>query len=104
MKTHVGFTLFIFIFLVSQLANAQSDAISTEGLEDGVVIEYIYRRTVTSIRPPIPASARDRDEYFPPAWSDDPEEITAKIPYLWISNPLDNVSLLIHKTLYTNNI
>ncbi len=85
MKTHVGFTLFIFIFLVSQLANAQSDAISTEGLEDGVVIEYIYRRTVTSIRPPIPASARDRDEYFPPAWSDDPEEITAKIPYLWIS-------------------
>ena len=85
MKTHVGFILFIFIFLVSQLANAQSDAISTEGLEDGVVIEYIYRRTVTSIRPPIPASARDRDEYFPPAWSDDPEEITAKIPYLWIS-------------------
>ncbi len=85
MKTHVGFILFIFIFLVSQLANAQSDAISTEGFEDGVVIEYIYRRTVTSIRPPIPASARDRDEYFPPAWSDDPEEITAKIPYLWIS-------------------
>ena len=81
----MGFILFIFIFLVSQLANAQSDAISTEGLEDGVVIEYIYRRTVTSIRPPIPASARDRDEYFPPAWSDDPEEITAKVPYLWIS-------------------
>ena len=85
MKTHMGFILFIFIFLVSQLANAQSDAISTEGFEDGVVIEYIYRRTVTSIRPPIPASARDRDEYFPPAWSDDPEEITAKVPYLWIS-------------------
>ncbi len=85
MKTHVGCILFIFIFLVSQLANAKSDAISTVGLEDGVVIEYIYRRTVTSIRPPIPASARDRDEYFPPAWSDDPEEITAKIPYLWIS-------------------
>ena len=85
MKTKIYFILCIFIFSVFQLANAQSDAITAEVIEDGDGVEYIYRRTVTSIRPPIPASARDRDEYFPPAWSDDPVEITAKIPYLWIS-------------------
>ena len=85
MKAQWGSSLCIFIFSVYQLANAQSTDITTEVNEDGDGIEYIYRRTVTSIRPPIPASARDRDEYFPPSWSDDPEEITAKIPYLWAS-------------------
>ena len=85
-----GSILCIFIFSVYQLANAQSTDITAEGNEDGdgiieATVEYIYRRTVTSIRPPIPASARDRDEYFPPSWSDDPEEITATIPYLWVS-------------------
>ena len=89
-KTQIGSILCIFIFSVNQLANAQNADITAEVNEDGdgiieVTVEYIYRRTVTSIRPPIPASARDRDEYFPPSWSDDPEEITAKIPYLWDS-------------------
>ena len=91
MKAQWGSSLCIFIFSVYQLANAQSTDITTEVNKDGdgsieVTVEYIYRRTVTSIRPPIPASARDRDEYFPPSWSDDPEEITAKIPYLWGSS------------------
>ena len=84
-KTQIGSILCIFIFSVYQLANAQSTDITAEVNEDGDGIEYIYRRTVTSIRPPIPASARDRDDDFPPSWADDPEEITGKVPYLWVS-------------------
>ena len=71
MKAQWGSSLCIFIFSVYQLANAQSTDITTEVNKDGdgsieVAVEYIYRRTVTSIRPPIPASARAGTNTFLP--------------------------------------
>ena len=52
---------------------------------DSDEIEFIYNRSVTPVRPPVPASARDRDGYVPPVWSDERQEVTAEIPYLWKS-------------------
>ena len=56
-----------------------------QSVEDGKGVEYIFNRTSNANRPSTPSSQSAVDDYVPPGWTDDPVDVSASNPYLWIS-------------------
>ncbi len=56
--------------------------------QDGPGLEFIFRLTATPIRPATPrttAAQRRIDDHVPDNWSDDAPEVSAAMPWLWVS-------------------
>ncbi len=56
----------------------------TDG-RDGPGIEYVFRTTADHTRPATPIGGRGRDDHVPTGWFDDAQDVSAAMPYLWVS-------------------
>ena len=55
---------------------------------DGAGVEFIFRLTATGVAPASPVTTtaqRATDDFVPANWHDDPQELTAAMPYQWFS-------------------
>lgn len=72
-----------------------SNPIRTNGFDgvDGKDIEFIFKLQSTNVVPPTPVAPDNQDDYIPPGWTDDAQNVTISNPYQFVS-----------KRLKTNNI